>query len=83
MAGRVGVASALERRPQPGTSVAANSPAARVQAEITRYGSLEAAVDGLRNDACGAAWDSSVHDILKEALAYQAEQRSVAQAEAA
>lgn len=55
----------------------------RVQAEIERYGSLDAAIAGLWNDSCEARSGSPVHDILKAALAEQSARRALSQAKAA
>jgi hypothetical protein len=46
-----------------------------VAAEMARYGSLDLAIAGLWNDACGARPDSSIHSILNAALKLQSELR--------
>jgi hypothetical protein len=48
---------------------------AAVAAEITRYGSLADAITALAYDACGAAWDSPIHDIYRAAVAERSRQR--------
>lgn len=51
---------------------------AAVRAEIDRYGSLENAILGLHNDACGARPDAPVHSIYQAALKLRSEQRELA-----
>lgn len=56
---------------------------AAVQREIACYGSLDLAIEGLRNDACGASWGAPVHDILRAALKLRSELRAQASRKAA
>lgn len=51
--------------------IATPSMSAEVAAEVRRYGSLDRAIAGLSNDACGAPWGSAVRAILSDALAYR------------
>lgn len=47
-----------------------------VAAEIRRYGSLEDAIAGLIHDSGDAPMDARVHEVLREALAYQSAVRA-------
>jgi hypothetical protein len=47
-----------------------------VAAEVARYGSLDPAIAGLWNDACGARPDAFVHEVLREALRLRAARKA-------
>jgi hypothetical protein len=57
---------------------------AAVEREIARYhGSLDLAVEALRQDADAASWGAPVHEIYKAAAKLQSEQRASMNREAA